>query len=326
MRAYYVAPTAEGTRLDLREVAVPEPKAGELLVKVKASALNRGELIKGHGVGLGPGEVDAKPCGTEAAGEVAAVGAGLEGWVAGTRVMGRCKGGFAEFAVMDAREAMRIPDAVSWEAAAATPIVFLVTYDMLVEQGSLAAGEWVLIPGVSSGVGVASLQTAKALGARVIGTSTSPAKLERLRALGLDEALPGDPAALAASVMRITGGRGADLVVNCVGGSVFAACIEALAYRGRLATVGYVDGVLHADLDLQALHAKRLRLYGVSNKSRTAGERATTVAGFVRDVLPHFASGRIRPLIDSVHDFADLPAAKARMEANAHTGKIVVRL
>jgi NADPH:quinone reductase-like Zn-dependent oxidoreductase len=326
VRAYFIAPAVTGTRLELRDVAVPEPGAGELLVKVAAAGLNRGEFIQGHGVVLSAGAADARPCGTEAAGSVVRTGHGVEGWPPGTRVMGRCKAGFAEYALIDAREAMPVPERLSWEEAAAVPIVFLVTYDMLVEQGTLAAGEWVLVTGVSSGVGVASLQTALALGARVIGTSTSPAKLARLRDLGLHAALDADPARLPAAVRELTGGRGADLAVNAVGGSVFAACIDALAYKGRLATVGYVDGVLHADLDLLALHAKRLRLFGVSNRHRTAGERATTVAGFARDVLPQLASGRIRPLLDSVHAFDALPAAKARMEANAHVGKIVVRM
>lgn len=326
MRAWFLSPSAAGTDLQLREVPTPEPQAGEILVKVAAAGLNRGELIKGHGTLLTGGSSEAKAGGTEAAGTVVRVGPGLTGWSEGARIMGRCKAGFAEYVIIDAREAMHVPDALSFEQAAAVPIVFLVTYDMLVQQGHLAAGEWVLIAGVSSGVGVASLQTAKALGARVIGTSTSQAKLAKLRELGLDEGIDGDPAKLAARLKEITAGKGVNLVVNAVGGSVFAPCIEALAYKGRLATVGYVDGQMHADLDINALHSKRLTLYGVSNRFRTAAERSETVTGFVRDVLPHLSSGRIKPLVDSVYGFDALPEAKARMEGNAHVGKIVMKV
>ena len=126
--------------------------------------------------------------------------------------------------------------------------------------------------------------------------------------------------------MEATGQHGADLVVNTVGGSVFAENIRALAFEGRLATVGYVDGVLHADIDLEALHAKRLTLFGVSNKLRTKEQRAAAVPRFVADVMPHFAAGRIKPQIDQVMDFARLKDAKARMEAGGHVGKIVLRM
>jgi NADPH:quinone reductase-like Zn-dependent oxidoreductase len=115
-------------------------------------------------------------------------------------------------------------------------------------------------------------------------------------------------------------------VVNNVGATVFAECIRSLAYEGRLATVGYLDGVMKAELDLDALHAKRLKLFGVSNKLRTAAQRAATVEGFKRDFLPLFASGRLKPFVHRVYDFADLPQAKEAMEADRHVGKIVVRM
>ena len=125
---------------------------------------------------------------------------------------------------------------------------------------------------------------------------------------------------------QATGGRGANLVVNSVGGSVFAKCVRSLAFEGRLATVGYVDGVMKAEIDIDALHAKRLTLFGVSNKLRNAEQRAATVRGFVADLLPMIADGRLRPAIDRVFPFDELPAAKAHMESNAHRRKIVVRM
>ncbi len=323
MRSYWIQQSGSETKLELREVAVPEPGAGQVLVRLRAAGLNRGEFIAGHGLHK-PGA--AKAAGTEGAGEVAKLGAGVTGLAAGERIMGRCPGAFAEYALMDAREAIPIPARLSWQEAAAVPLVFMVVHDMLIGQGRLQAGEWLLVTGVSSGVGVGALQAAKALGAKVIGTSGSAEKLARLAPLGLDVAIRTRAPDFCAAVMQATGGRGADLAVNTVGGSVFAECVRALAFEGRLAIVGYVDGQLKAEMDIEALHAKRLRLFGVSNKLRNAEQRASTVRGFVADLLPAIADGRIKPLLDRVFPFAELPQAKALMESNAHTGKIVVSL
>ena len=165
-----------------------------------------------------------------------------------------------------------------------------------------------------------------ALGAHVIGTSGSAEKLASLKTLGLDVALCTRKPDFAPAVIDATNRHGADLVVNTVGGTVFAENIRALAFEGRLATVGYVDGVVHADIDLAALHAKRLTLFGVSNKMRTKEQRAAAIPRFVAEVLPLFAAQRIQPQIDQVLDFARLAEAKARMEAGAHVGKIVLRM
>jgi NADPH:quinone reductase len=240
--------------------------------------------------------------------------------------MGRCAGTFSEYALMEVSEAMAIPANLSWEQAASIPLAFLVTFDMLVLQGRLQPGEWLLINGVSSGVGVASLQLGKALGARVIGTSGSAGKLASLESLGLDVALCTRQPDFAQAVLDATAQHGADLVINTVGGSVFAENVRCMAFQGRLATVGYVDGVVHADIDLETLHAKRLSVFGVSNKLRTKEQRSAAVPRFVAEVMPHFASGRIEPRIDRVMDFVQLADAKARMESGAHVGKIVLRM
>ncbi|MGE0876072.1 MAG: zinc-binding dehydrogenase [Burkholderiales bacterium] len=303
--------------LEPREADKPQPKAGELLVRVKAASLNRGEFIP-----PAPGATTPpKASGNEAVGEVEAVGAGVSGFRAGDRVMGRASGGFAEFTIMNAIETMQVPASMSFEDAAAVPLVFLVTYDMLVAQGGLAKGEWLLVTGVTSGVGVACAQLAALLGAKTIGTSGSPQKLEKLDiALGIPTRKPD----FAAQVLEATGGKGANLAVNNVGGTMFAECVKSLAYRGRLAIVGYMDGTFSASIDLEAVHSKRLKIFGVSNKLRPAAERAETVAGFARDVLPAFADGRIRPMIDRVFPMAEAPAALAYMESDAQVGKIVL--
>jgi NADPH:quinone reductase-like Zn-dependent oxidoreductase len=262
----------------------------------------------------------------ECAGEVVKAGVGVTAFKAGDRVMGRCPGAFSEFAAMDAREAIAMPANLSWEQGASIPLTFLVVHDMLVLQGRLAAGEWLLVTGVSSGVGVASLQAAKALGAKVIGTSGSQAKLDRLKAEGLDVGLATRAPDFHDAVMKATGGKGVNLVVNTVGGTVFAECVRSMAFEGRLATVGYVDSVLEAPMDIQALHSKRLTLFGVSNKMRTPEQRAAGVPRFVADLMPAIAAGKIRPVIDHVYPFAELPAARAHMESNRAVGKIVLKV
>jgi NADPH:quinone reductase-like Zn-dependent oxidoreductase len=240
--------------------------------------------------------------------------------------MGRCVGGFAEHALMDAREAVRVPARLSWEQAAAIPLVFMVAHDMLVTHGRLQRGEWVLITGASSGVGVASLQAAKALGGNAIGTSGSPEKLAKLAELGLDVGVATRGNGFYEPAMQATAGSGVNLVVNNVGGGVFAECVRTLAYEGRLATVGYLDRTSKAEIDLEALHTKRLHLFGVSNKLRPPEQRALTVRAFERDFVPYFADGRIAPVVDRVFDFDDMPAARAYFDSNSAVGKVVVRL
>src|SRR5712692_6365835 len=314
MKAYVLRADPEGMALELREKSQPEPGPAQLLVRVRAASLNRGELIRGQGL-VKPGT--EKPAGMDAAGEVVGTN---------ERVMGRLPGAFAEYGLMDKQDAIPVPPNLSWEEAAAVPITFLVVYDMLVQQGNLKSGEWLLVTGVSAGVGVAALQAGKALGAKVIGTSGSAEKLKKLSALGLDVAVHTRKPDFHDTVMKATDGKGVNLVVNNVGGSVFAECIRSLGYEGRLATVGHMDRQHSATIDLEALHRNRLTVFGVSNRFRTAGQRAETVRGFVRDVIPHFEADKIHPIIDKTFDFGDLGGAIKFMESDGQVGKIVVRV
>ena len=324
MKSWFLRTDTQPSSLELRDVPIPEPKAGELRVKVRAASLNRGEFLSSPS--LAHGAAAATPAGSDCAGEVDAIGAEVTGWTIGDRVMGTARGAYAEYAMFDARLANPAPEILSWEEAAAVPITFMVTHDMLWAQGHLEAGEWLLITGISSGVGVASLQAAKAIGAKVIGTSGSRAKLARLKTLGLDIGIETRKPDFAEAVLDATDGKGANLVVNNVGGSVFAECVKCMAFQGRLATVGYLDKTFSAEIDLAKLHAQRLHLFGVSAKHRPVHERAAMLPAYRRDLLPLLADGRIKPLVDKVFALEDLPKAREFMESNSQVGKIVLKI
>lgn len=322
MKSWWIR--TEGSRMVLepRDTPVPEPKAGEILLRVHATSMNRGELIAGHGLHAGSA---ARPAGAEAAGLVEAVGEGVTNVRTGDRLMGRVRGGFAEYAIMEAHQAIPAPERLTWEQAACIPLVYLTAYDLLWTYGKLQPGEWLLVTGISSGVGVACLEGAKVIGAKVIGTSGSADKLAKLKAGGLDVGVE-TRTDFAAQVKEATGSAGANLAVNTVGGSVFPEIVKSLAYLGRVGIVGYVDGVTESRIDLDAVHARRLQVYGVSNKFATPELRAMTVRGFARDFLPAFADGRAVPVIDSTYALDELPKAQQRMESDAALGKIAVRV
>jgi NADPH2:quinone reductase len=227
---------------------------------------------------------------------------------------------------MDINQMMPKPERLSWEQAAAVPVSFITAWEMIYQFGKLQKGETMLIMGASSGAGVASIQLAKLIGARSIGTSGSQNKLDQLKTIGLDFGIATRKPDFADKVKAITGDKGVDLVINGVGGSVFAECMRTLGFRGRLATVGYVDNVFKAEIDLNAVHVRRLEVFGVSNAQLSVEGKSEAARGFKRDVLPALLDGRIAPLVDKVYSFDELPAAKERMDSSAMVGKIVVKI
>jgi NADPH:quinone reductase len=323
MKSYWMRAVDNKNVLEMRDIERPTPAPKQILLKLHAASLNRGEFVVGHGLHKGG---DANPIGMEGSGVVEAIGAEVKNVKVGDKVMGRCRGAFAEYVCMDEVEAMHIPPAITFEQAASIPLTYLVVHDMLSLQGKLQQNEWLLIHGVSSGVGVAALQTAKAMGAKVIGTSGSPEKLARLKQFDLDVPLCLRGSGFETAVMEATDGKGANLVVNTVGGSIFAETIRCMAFEGRFAMVGYVDGVLRAELDLLALHVKRLKLFGVSNKLRSPAQRSEFLPEFRAEIIPAIADGRIKPLVDQVFPFDQLEQAKEMMETNKHVGKIVLKM
>jgi NADPH:quinone reductase len=302
VKSYWIVTQGHEAVLEVRDVPQPQPKAGEVVVRVRASGLNRGELFVGGAVHGGPEKLG----GTEASGEIHALGAGVTGWKVGDKVIARVRGAWAPYAATDARMLMPMPERLTWEQGAAIPSSFLTSYEAVVQYGRLQAGEWMLVTGASAGVGVG-------------------AKLEKLKAAGLDVGICTRKPDFAQQIMEATGGKGVNLAVNLVGGSVFPEIVRSLAYMGRVAIVGYVDNTFSAEIDLNATHVNRLQIFGVSNVKLPADLRALHVEGFKRDILPALADGRITPVIDRVFEFDQLPAAKAHMDASAMVGKIIVR-
>jgi NADPH2:quinone reductase len=310
--------------LALRDVAAPVPGSGEILVGVRAAGLNRADVLQRKGHYPAPPGSPADIPGLEYAGEVAALGPGASRWRVGDRVMGLVGGGAcAERLVTPQDTAIAVPDGWPFPDAAAVPEVFLTAYDALVLQLGMHAGETVLIHAVSSGVGTAAVQLAHAWGARTIGTSRSAAKLERARPLGLDFAVDTSREDFVEAVRGATGGRGADVVLDLVGGPVFEGNLQALAPRGRMIVVGLTGG-RSAPLDLGLVLNKRLTIIGTAMRSRTLEEKVAVARAFEREVMPLFAAGRLRPVLDRVFPMAQVAEAHRVMEANAHFGKLVL--
>ena len=325
MRAIVITEPGGPEVLEIQERPTPEPGPSQIRVRVRASALNRADLLQRRGAYPAPAGAAADVPGLEYAGEVDAVGEGAGLWAVGSRVMGIVGGGgHAEYVCVHEREAMRVPHNLSWEEAAAVPEVFLTAYDALFRQLDVQMGERVLIHAVGSGVGTAAVQLARVAGATTLGTSRTAEKLDRARELGLDVGIDASAGDWAASVERETGGEGVSAILDLVGGGYLEENLRVLAPRGRAIVVGTIAG-RKAELDLGLLLRKRLRLVGTVLRSRPLEEKIALAREFSESVLPLFASGRVRPIVDRVFEFARVREAHALMESNDSFGKIVLR-
>ena len=327
MQALVIVPSTDGGTLELRNVPDPVPGPSELLLRVRATALNRADLAQRRGAYPAPVKASDSGlaiAGLEAAGEVVGMGSEVAGFTVGDRVMAMCAGAYAELATVDYRLAVRIPDRLSWEAAAAVPVAYMTEHDALITNARLQAGESVLINAASSGVGVAAIQIAKSWGAKpVIGTSGVPQKLAALAELGLDVGINYRTENFADAVLAATYGRGVDVIIDHVGAPYLADNLRCMALRGRLVSVGRLGGG-KGEFDLDVLALKRLQFIGVTFRTRTLDERIAIAQRFTADLLPALADGRLRPLIDRVFPLREALAAQAYLASNAQVGKIVL--
>jgi putative PIG3 family NAD(P)H quinone oxidoreductase len=325
MKAIVITRPGAADVLEIQEKPKPEPGVGQIRVHVHASALNRADVMQRQGNYPVPPGVAADIAGMEYAGEVDSLGPSAAMWKVGDRVMGIIGGGgHAEFLCVHEREAMPVPKGLSWEEAAAIPEAFLTAYDALFRQLDLRMGETALIHAVASGVGTAGLQLARAGGARVVGTSRSPAKLERARELGLDVAVDASSGSWVDRINAAIGREQIHVILDLVGGGYLDGNLRVLGQRGRMIIVGLTSGS-RGELDMGLVLRKRLTMIGTTLRARPIEEKIALARDASERLIPLFDAGKLRPVVDRVLSFADIRKAHELMESNETFGKIVLR-
>jgi NADPH:quinone reductase len=312
--------------LEIREVdPPPAPTADRVRVRVRASALNRADILQRMGRYPPPPGAPSNIPGLEFAGDVDQVGPEVREWQTGNRVFGICGGGaHAEYVTVPSSHLASIPERLDWVDAAAVPEVFITAHDALFTQASLQPGETVLLHAVGSGVGTAALQLIRSAGAKAFGTSRTKDKLERAKEFGLDQSVVvGDPLEMSEIVSSWTGGKGVDVVLDLVGAAYLEANLKAMASRARMIQVGTTSGS-KAMLDFGLMMSKRLTVRGTVLRARSIEEKATATRLFAKHVVPLLAEGLVRPVVDRSYPLTEVRAAHARMEANENFGKIVL--
>ncbi len=325
MRAIVVEQPGGPEVMKIGEIAGPSPASAELLVRVRATALNRMDLQQRQGrYPVPPGAPET--LGVELAGDVVGWADDVTGWSRGDRVFALVLGGgYAELATVPARMAIPIPANLTYEQAAAIPEAFLTAYLNLFLLGGLADGGYALIHAGASGVGTAAVQLVRESGAQAIVTVGSREKVERCKALGAVAAFDRHDGPFAPGVLAATGGRGVDVLIDVVGAPYWEQNLACLATAGRLIILAMLGGgTLEADLGV--VQRKRLRVIGSVLRPLPLEEKIALNDRFKEFALARFADGRLAPVIDSVFDWAEAPAAHRHMEANANFGKIVLRV
>ncbi len=324
MRAIVIEQPGGPEVLVLRDAPTPEPGRGEVRVRVRATAVNRADLLQRMGLYPAPPDSPQQIPGLEYAGEIDALGPGVLGWNVGDRVFGLVGGGaYAEQLLTHAETLARIPPNLSFADAAAIPEAFITAWDAMVAQAGLGAGETVLVHAVGSGVGTAAVQIARALSARALGTARTASKLARAGKLGMDRGFAVENGKFADDVLRATEGRGVDVVLELVGGPYLAEDLLCAASRARLVLVGMMGGT-RAELDQTLIMRKRLTIMGTQLRNRPLGEKIAVGQTFARHIVPLVASGALQPIVERVFPLAEAAAAHQAMAANDGFGKLVL--
>lgn len=326
MRAVIVNEPGGPEQLCLGEAPTPRPTEQELLVRVRATALNRADIWQRQG--KYPPPPGASPIlGLEMAGEVVEVGAACTDWKPGDPVFGLLPGGgYAEYAVLPQDLAMRIPDGLGFEEGAAIAEVFLTAYQGLFWLGELKRGERVLIHAGASGVGTAAIQLANQAGAFVIVTAGSEEKRKACRRYGADIALDYKSGPFAPDVREATEGRGVDVVLDFVGASYWQQNLESLAVDGRWILISTLGGTRVSEVDLRGLMAKRIHLKATTLRGRSHTYKAQLTQDFASKALPLFATGELKPVIDRTFPWEQVADAHRYMEANRNIGKVILAI
>jgi NADPH2:quinone reductase len=308
-----------------QERPVPVPGAREMLVKVAAAGVNRPDVMQRRGLYPPPPGATDIP-GLEIAGEVVALGPGVERWKAGDKVMGLVVGGgYAQFCPVHESHALPLPPSRSLIEAAAIPETVFTVWHNVFERGALKAGETLLVHGGSSGIGTIAIKLAKARGARVITTAGTAEKCQACRDLGADIAVNYKDEDFVAATKAATKGRGADVILDMVGGDYIERNYEAAAVEGRVVQIAFA-GSPKATVDFRRIMLKRLTHTGSTLRARAVEDKGAIARAVEQHVLPLIAAGRVKPVIDSTFPLEQAALAHARMESSAHIGKIVLTL
>ncbi|MFQ5457935.1 MAG: NAD(P)H-quinone oxidoreductase [Myxococcota bacterium] len=303
----------------------PAPAEGEILIRNRATALNRADVLQRMGFYPPPPGASEVP-GLECAGEVKALGPGVSGIRTGERVFALLAGGgYAEKVVVPADVAMRIPAGLDFEQAAAVPEVFTTAYDNLVNYGRVQKDEWALVHGGGSGVGTACIQLLRRLGARCAVTVGSKEKAERCLALGADAAINYREEEFDEATRAASGGRGVDVILDIIGGAYLERNLKSLAPDGRLVIIGAIGGI-QGEINLGLMLGKRLSIQATTLRARPVAYKARLARQLEAEVLPGLADGSLVPVVDRVFDLSKVAEAHRLMESNAHFGKIVLRI
>jgi NADPH2:quinone reductase len=328
MKAVWIKQFGGAENLEIREVEnLPAPTGKQVLVRVKASALNRADLLQRKGFYPAPPGFPERIPGLEFAGEVAEIGNDVTDYKIGDRVFGITAGGAqAEFLSTDESLLARIPENLSFTEAAAVPEAFITAHDAVFTLGNLQENETLLVHAVGSGVGLAALQMAKARDIKVFGTSRTADKLEDCKKFGLDEGVLTDGETNFSEIVKEkTGGKGVDVILDLVGAKYFQSNIESLNLKGRIILVGAPSGS-QAELNFGQVMAKRLKIIGTVLRSRPTPEKAEATRKFSEEVVPLLGNGKIKPNIDKIFKIEEVGAAHEYLESNASFGKVVVEI
>jgi putative PIG3 family NAD(P)H quinone oxidoreductase len=304
------------------ERALPRPGAGEILVKVAAAGVNRPDVMQRQGLYPPPPGAPDIP-GLEIAGAVVALGTGAVRWKIGDSVMALVAGGgYAEYAIAHESHALPV-DGLTMVEAAAVPETFFTVWHNAFQRGGLKSGETLLVHGGSSGIGTTAIQIAKALGARVVVTAGSEEKCAACRKLGADRAVNYKTEDFVAETKAATGGKGADVILDMVGGDYIPRNYEAANVEGRIVQIAF-QGSSKATVDFRRLMLKRLTHTGSTLRARAVADKAAIARSLEQHVLPLIATGKIKPVIFKTFPLREAAAAHALMESSAHIGKIVL--
>lgn len=302
---------------------VPQPKPGEILVKVAGAGVNRPDVAQRIGNYPPPPGASDIP-GLEIAGEVVALGEGARAFAIGDKVMALVSGGgYAEYCTAHESHALPVPASLSLIDAGAIPETLFTVWHNVFERGALQSGETLLVHGGSSGIGTMAIQLAKALGSKVIVTVGSQDKCDACLQLGADRAINYRTEDFVAATKAATGGMGANVILDMVGGDYFDRNYEAAAVDGRIVQIAFLNGP-KAQVDLRRLMLKRLTHTGSTLRSRSTTDKAAIASAIRAAALPLLDSGTVRPLVDSRYPLRDAAKAHARMESSQHIGKIVL--